>query len=594
MKRLIPLIIAAAALAPMFFVHSCANTTEAPTGGIKDTIPPYITKIVPAPGVARVPLSGARFTFTFNEYVTVSTPSNILLSPPQQKPVKYRLRGKDLVIGFEEDLLPNTTYTLNFTDAVADANEGNAFPGYTYVFSSGDQVDSMLITGTVQDCNSLKPFKGATVLLYKDHSDSALFLRRPYAAAKTDDWGFFRLPYVADTLYRLYAIKDAGNNYIYDPDNDLVAFVDSLVRPVMKVDENAPEMLNYEMTDTLSCQARTSEYDLRLFREKPSKQFIKDDKRLDDRSAYISFQAPNAWIDSLWIGGYRSNQIITEFNILQDSLLIWVNSRRAVPDTLHLFVNYRKTDSLGVLKPATEHIRLFQEGKKRSTNSYQDRKKIQHTDTICKYTLKVTPEKVEQDGFELLFSHPIVSGQFDSLLFQSVNTRQRVSREAFTVEQDTLNLRRYVIRPSVKLQKGYEYKLKVPHKAFRDINGYFSDSTEVKVSLPTDDKLSTLTLNMYGVDRKVIVDLMDDRFSVVRSYVITSDTALSFPYLKAGGYSVRITDDANRNSIVDVGSVLEHRQPEKVAVYSQNGKKTIDIMEGADLVQYIDLSTIFK
>lgn len=594
MKKLIPLFIAVSVLLPMFFMHSCANTTEAPTGGLKDTIPPYITFINPLPGAVNVPVSGAKFVFTFSEYVTLKTATNIVLSPPQLKPAKTKLRGKDLILSFEDELLPNTTYTISFTDAIADVNEGNMFPGFSYVFSTGDKIDSMMVTGTVLDCNTLKPFPGATVLLYKDLADSAVFLHRPDAATKTDDWGYFRLPYVADTLYRIYAIKDAANNYVYDPEGDLVAFIDSIIRPRIVVNDTIPEMLNYEMSDTLSCQARRSEHELLLFREKPTKQYLKNDVRTADRAAYITFMAPNAWIDTMWISGFRNDQLITEFNILQDSLLIWVNSRKAMPDTLHLYVNYRKTDSLGVLKPELEHKKLFIEGKARTKNTYQDRKKIQHADTICALSLKADPAKVEQDGIVMEFTYPIISQQFDSLKFISINTRQKETEEKYTVEKDSMNIRRYIIHPSFTFQKGYEYKLKVPHRAFRDINGFYSDSTEVKVSLPTDDKLSTLKLEMQNVDRKIIIDLMTENNSVERSYVIDCDKTLVFPYIRKGKYSIRVTDDSNRNSIVDVGSLLEHRQPEKVVFYQQGGKKVIDIPEGAEIVQTIDIKDLLK
>lgn len=88
------------------------------------------------------------------------------------------------MVYFEEDLLPNTTYTLDLTGAIADNNEGNMFPGFTTVFSTGEKVDSMYVTGIVRDCNTLKPVKGATVMFYKDQRDSAVFLERPVAASR--------------------------------------------------------------------------------------------------------------------------------------------------------------------------------------------------------------------------------------------------------------------------------------------------------------------------------------------------------------------------------------------------------------------------
>ena len=592
--RFLPLAaLVTACLLPLFF-PSCANTTEAPSGGKKDTIPPYIIDIKPLPGAVGVPLQGASFVFTFNEYVTIKTPANIFLSPPQAKMPKSRIRGHNLIVSFEEPLEPNTTYTLSFTDAIADTNEGNMFPGYTYVFSTGEQIDSMLITGTVLDCNTLAPVKGATVLLHKDHSDSAIFKHRPYAAVKTDDWGFFVLPYVQDTLYRLYAIKDATPDNIYDPETETVAFIDSLIRPTLVASDTIPEMLKYDMTDTLRCQARRSEHELKLFREKPSKQYIVKKVRTSERSAYLTFQAPGAWIDSLWIRGYRDDQVISQFNILQDSLELWINSRRAAPDTMRIYVNYRKTDSLGRLVPTQEIVKLSMDNDKR-TYSKSSRRNLKHEDTTCVFSLKAEAETVEQNGFELEFRNPIITAWFDSLDFRAINTRQRESKAGFTVEQDSLNLRRYILRPKDKLQPGFQYTMRVPYRIFRDINGFWSDSTVVKVSLPTDETLSTMDLELSDVDRKIIVELLGEkRDRVLRSYVVDSDGTLHFPYLKAGRYSIRITDDGNRNSIVDTGSVLEHRQPETVIFLQLGDSSYIDIPASTELSQPVNIGDLFK
>ncbi|MBO6081855.1 MAG: Ig-like domain-containing protein, partial [Bacteroidales bacterium] len=185
LSALIPGVPVALVLGMMIFSPSCANTTQAPSGGKKDTIPPVIVGIRPLPGATGVPVNNARISFTFNEYVTVKEPKNIFLSPPQARQPRYRLRGKTLTVWFENDLEENTTYTLDLSGALADNNEGNMYPGYTYTFSTGDRIDSMVVTGTVLDCNTLEPVKGATVLLYRDLADSAVYSRRPDAAVKT-------------------------------------------------------------------------------------------------------------------------------------------------------------------------------------------------------------------------------------------------------------------------------------------------------------------------------------------------------------------------------------------------------------------------
>lgn len=593
---LIPLGAALAVLSPTFFMHSCANTTQAPTGGKKDTIPPALYWTQPVPGAVNVDTNKTKLIFGFDEYVTIKNQQNIFLSPPQKKAPKAKVKGKNVVVTFEEPLANGITYTLNFTDAIADNNEGNMFPGFTYVFSTGDNIDSMLVTGTVQDCNTLTPVKGATVMLYKDHSDSAIFKSRPFAACKTDDWGYFCIPYIPDTLYRLYALKDDNNDNIYQSeDGELVGFIDSLIRPVMRVSDTLAEMQKYDMKDTLECRARRSEYEIRLFKEESTKQKLMNKGRSADRHAYVTFMSKNAWIDSLWIKGYKQEQLISQFNLRQDSLEIWINDRRRTPDTLQLYINYRKTnDSTGVFEPSLEHYPLFIEGALPKKTGRAARQNLKHEDTICVYKLTAEPETVEQNGFSIEFAYPIIYENFDSLKFRYINPKQKELKGSFTVEKDSLNLRRYTIRPKEKLLPGYEYFLKVPHRAFMDINGFYSDSTEVKVSLPSDDKLSTIILDMKGVEGKLIVDLLNEkRDKVLRNYIIEKDTQLVFPYLKEGKYSVRVTFDYNKNSMVDTGNILEHRQPEKVAFFKvSENEEYLDLPAATELTQIIEISEL--
>ena len=597
MKRFLsgffPLIPIALILGSMMFSHSCANTTTPPTGGPKDTIPPLITEVYPELGMTNVPVHGTKLEIKFNEYVVVKDPKSLFLSPPLERMPKYKIKGKSVVITFESDLDSNKTYTLDLTNAIADNNEGNMYPGFTLVFSTGEKIDSMMVTGIVQDCNTLAPVKGATVMLYKDHADSAVFLSRPDAAVKTDDWGFFCLRNIQDTVYRIYAVFDENNNNKYDPESEKAAFLDTLFRPAIMVNDSMPELMKYEMTDTISCLARNTEVELNMFKEKPSKQMIVNKERIGERTAYITFMAPYAQIDSLWFKGIPSEKVITQFNQVQDSLEIWINDPKKQPDTLFLNVKYLKTDTLGLLSTFTEEIKLVKPKKKVGKSSARDIKK---EDTTAVFTLTAKPETVEQYGFTMEFKHPVVKSAFDSLTFRYLNPRQQESVASYTVEQDTLNLRKYTIRPSVTLQPGYEYFLKVPHRKFMDINGFYNDSTEVKVMLPNDDNLSTLNLSLSNVRNKYIVDLLSEkRDKVIRSFIIDKDEVLKFPYLKAGKYSIRITEDLNRNGLVDTGILLEHKQPEKVRFYKlEDGTFLIDIPEKMEIDQSVDVAEMFK
>ena len=597
LSSLIPLIPAALILGSLMVPSGCANTTTPPSGGPKDTIPPIITKISPLPGTVNVPTKKTKILFTFNEYVKIKDANSIYLSPPLEKRPKSEIKGKSLEVTFESPLDSNTTYTLDLTGAIVDNNEGNPFPGYTLVFSTGPQIDSMCMTGLVQDCNTLMPLKGITVMLYKDQADSAVFLKRPVAAAKTDDWGFFSIRNIKDTVYRVYAVKDENNNNMYDPESERVAFLDSLFRPSTMYNDSLYELQKFDMKDTALCLARKADVELHLFREKPSKQMIAKKERVGLRTAYLTFMAPQTVVHDMRIKGLPREKLISQFNPQRDSLELWVNDQRKMPDTLKLVINYDKTDSTGTLLPTEETVKLAigKELRAELQKKQASTKNRKHEDTIAVYTTNADPTTIEQYGYQVEFKYPLIESAWDSLKFKIRNPRQQESVGKVKVIQDSTNLRRFSIMPSEALQPGFEYFLKIPHRLFRDINGYYNDSTVLKVSLPNDEKLSSITLELKNVKNKYIVDLLTEkRDKVVRSFIVEKNANLVFPYLKAGTYAIRITEDLNRNNLVDTGVLLEHKQPEKVLYFKVEDQVPIKVLEKAEMIWQIDIKEMFK
>ncbi|MBQ2173133.1 MAG: Ig-like domain-containing protein [Bacteroidales bacterium] len=596
LKKFLPLIPAALILGSLMLPSGCANTTTPPSGGPKDTIPPVLTKVAPLPGAVNMPTK-TKLRFTFNEYVKIKDANAIYLSPPLEKKPKSAIHGKSLDVSFESELDSNTTYTLDLTGAIADNNEGNLFPGYTLVFSTGDKIDSMCVTGLVQDCNTLMPIKGATVLLYKDHSDSAVFLKRPVAAAKTDDWGYFAIRNIQDTLYRVYAIKDENNNNKYDPETERIAFLDSLLRPTIVYNDSLYEFKKFDMKDTALCLARHAQIELNLFRERPSKQYIVKKERVGPRTAYLTFMAPDAVIHDMRVRGLPREKLIRQFNLQRDSLELWVNDQRKMPDTLQLVVKYDKTDTTGKLIPQEELIKLTYSKELRAEimkkeNNYRDRK---HEDTIAVFKATVDPTTVEQYGFDLEFTYPLIEDGWDSLQFWSVNPRQQEAKGSVKVIKDTTNLRHFRIMPTEPFQVGYDYNLKIPHRKFRDVNGYYNDSTLLKVTLPKDDKLSFITLELSGVHNRYLVELLTEkRDKVIRSFLVDKSGPVVFPYLKQGAYCIRITEDKNRNGMVDTGVLLQKKQPEKVRFFKVEDQFLIKVLERSEMVWQINMKEMFE
>ncbi len=587
----------------MILPKSCANTSAAPEGGPKDTIPPVLVMTYPLQNSINHPLEKRKssIAFEFNEYVALKDQNNnFFLSPPQSKPPKSKIKGKQVVISFEEPLDSNRTYSFSLGEAVKDNNEGNPFPPYTLSFSTGDHIDSMFVSGTIYESSSMMPMKGITVLFHTDMSDSALFKTLPRAAAKSDSWGYFvvrNLP--KDTVYRIYAIEDVNNNNLYDPESERVAFLDTLVIPANVMHDDSPELALVDMKDTAACFARPSQLSLSMFKEMNTRQFLRTKERKAAREIYLKFGAPYPQIDSIVIEGIPEDKIIREYNYYKDSIILWINDQGPIKDTLNMTVSYMKTDdTLKTLVPWTDTLKMIRPLREFEKNKFDEM--VEKPDTVAEYTVDATPEKINVNGISILFASYMVTTPFDSIEFTSKNTREQISEAKFRIEADTNDLKHFILWPEEPLQTGFEYTLRIKDSLFMDIDGNYCDSLVKKISLPKNEELSSLSLEVSGVNENYVVELVDEkRKKVFFKYNIDSDCTLEFPYLKKGKYSIRITEDKNHNGQIDTGVLLEKKQPEKVLMYKFNEKLgndayILNLPERTELIQSINLAEMFR
>lgn len=602
-KNLLNTVIVVGIFASVIFSKSCANTSTPPEGGPKDTIPPVIVEVVPANNALNHPRDKrhSSVSFEFNEYVALNNPNSYLfLSPPQTKPPTAKIKGKRVVVSFEEPLDSNKTYSLSLGEAIKDNNEGNPFPPYTHSFSTGSHIDSLFVSGNIVEASTMLPMSNITVLFHTDPSDSAIFKVLPKAAAKSDLWGYFtvrNLP--ADTVYRVFAIEDLNNNCLYDPDQERVAFLDTLVLPSSVMKDSLPELLSFNMTDTAACLSRPAQLSLSMFKEVSQRQILRAKERVSRRQMYLKFSAPYPQIDSIIIDGIPDEKLIKEYNYYKDSIVIWINDQGPVADTLRMRLTYMKTDdSLNILVPQTDTIRMVRPKAKMVENRWGEM--VEEVDTLAAYEVDATPENIDQNGIIITFESPMIVTPFDSITIMAKNTREQVSPAQFTVEQDTANIKKFTLRLAEKLTPGFEYTLRIPDSVFMDIDGIYCDSLVKKITLPQDESLSSLTVEASNVHEKYLVELVDEkRTKVFRSYQIDTVSVLEFPYLKAGKYSIRITEDKNGNGQVDTGSLLDKKQPEKVMMFRfnesmGNNAYILELPERTELIQTIDIGEMFK
>ena len=603
MKRTIISALSLLAFAACCFVsRSCANTTTPPSGGPKDTIPPVLLSVTPENYATNVPVIGQKILLLFDEYTVVKTSTDIFMSPPHKKKPTAKVKGKNIVVTIQDSLRADQTYTIDFGQALADNNEGNLAPRYVYTFSTGDVIDSLYFTGKVFDSQTLEPVKGVMVTAYSDLSDSACFLTLPDAAVKTDDWGFFTIRNIKAQPYRIYAYTDGNADYKYDPDEDQVAFLDTVFTPFSIVRDSIYELGSFDMKDTALCAAREPMMSLMLFKELQSIQYLQNSGRKTEKSGFLKFSAADVHINSLEFMGIKSDKVIIQYSPMRDSLDFWIDVNYRLEDSLMIRLDYMKTDSTGALSPFVENLSLpvmknLEEEELLKGLSREQKKQYKNKkDTAFKLTTVVANETVETDGITVSSALPISAIIQDSISLVEKNPKGQLSNKKFSFTQDTSDIRVYHIKPDENLIKGYEYTLYLPQGTFTNLDKLPNSREEIQFQIPGGEDLCVLTLNLQNVDGQYIVDVLDESGkNVIRKVVVNKDYTAEFKYMKPGKYMIRLSQDSNGNGTVDTGNLLEKRQPEMVKFYqSSPGNSILEIPESFDVEQDINIKAIFE
>jgi len=587
-----------ASIAASLFIPSCANTSMPPSGGQKDTIPPVLVRTVPPEN--SVNFTGKRIELKFDEYPKVVDAVNqIYLSPPQSKRPQAMVRGKSVVITFPTSLDTNTTYSLNFGQSIVDNNEGNPFGAYSFSFSTGSVIDSLLVTGYVVNAQTLLPMENVSLLLHTDMADTTIYKTLPRALAKTDLWGYFSLINLKETPYQMFAVEDLNKNNKYDDGNEKIAFSDSLLIPktVMFSDSLVPIRIN--PLDTFAMLSRPIERTLYLFKEAPKRQVLREKGRPQARHFYFTFSAPYAHIDSLLIENIDTLNLIREHTLFRDTVRYWIQGNH-VPDTLKGVVHYLKTDSLNLLSPAEEKFSLALPKEVGQETQSGKRGQAPTTDTtvrtdVLKVMITSKPESAEQSGILFTFSAYPVELNIDKMVFKYTSSRNEEVIVPFTFKKDSLNGCVYRLLPE-KWTPSMSYELSAPEHTFKDVYGYGNDSLSYKITLPEAGKTGSISFTLKGGQGFYIVELLSKtRDRVFHSKHLRAGESGLFPYLSDDVYIIRITEDRNGNGVWDTGSLDQRIQPERVRFYTfANGSDLIEIKEKLELIQTIDIDELFN
>lgn len=565
--------------------YACASTGM-PDGGPYDETPPKFVRANPEPNATNN--KRKKISIEFDEYIKLDNPSEkVIISPPQKEAPEVKVSGHRVLVEFFDTLRENTTYTVDFGDAIVDNNEDNPLGNFAYAFSTGAHIDTMEVSGTILNAENLEPVKGIQVGLHQNLEDSA-FVKLPFdRISRTDSRGHFTIRGVAPGKYRIYALMDGNQNYLFDSKTEAIAFQDSLV---------VPDMRQAVRQDTVWNELDTLAYDtiydvhytrflpdnliLRSFKEENPMQYLVKSEReqLNRFSLYFSAKA-----DTLpTIKGLdfdEKNAFVIESNPRNDTIRYWIKDTvMCERDTLTFQMDYLATDTLGQLVPKTDTLRMVNKiDKKRRMALAEEAMKKEEKERKKRAkkgdTLRVEPKffAMSVDAPSSLDLNRNIVLKFDepvehidtAAIHMAVKVDSMWNTIPFILMKDSIVPRQYQILAD--WQPGQEYQLKIDSLGIKGIYGLYTDKVEQQLKVKTLEEYGTLYLNIVGAGPHAIVQLLNSSDGVVRQQPVTDKNTCDFYFLQPSTkYYIRLFNDDNNNGVWDTGNYEEKRQPEEV------------------------------
>lgn len=566
MKQKIALVLIVAACA-------CARIGS-PTGGPKDEEPPKVLASVPENFSTR--FTGDRIAITFDEYFELKNiRQKLVVSPPMKSRPEFKIKGKTLEIKLIDTLQPDRTYALNFGDALVDLNEGNPLDNFQFVFSTGDTIDSLQVAGQVVQAFDGKSATEVVVMLYPPGSDSLPMKELPLYISKTDKEGKFTLLNLAEGDYLLFALKDGNNNFLFDQPTEAIAFLDTLVRPRVELEEFAPR----DSTDTLPALPRQrflpDDLLLRLFTEERPTRYLAGAERPGRDQVRLLI---NQGIDSIRLD-FKDIEpsdlpLIPEWYGDPDTLDFWITDTLfGNRDTLRATVTFPSFDSLERPVMKTDTLRLTYRPPARSTaaakksfvlSSPLERSRSVSYDQPVILNTTLPFARIDTSRITLSIGQDSVARAVDFML-----AADTIKGLAFNNLSSIWTHPRQV-RLAASLLPDSSYTLLALPGAFTSYRGLESDSLRMNFTVKGPDQFASLIFTITGLEGAGVVEVIGAGGRVVASQVVEGAATVTFRMLNPGKYTARIILDSNRNGRWDTGRYLKGLQPEKVLIFSKD------------------------
>ena len=574
------------------FTISCARMGQ-PDGGRYDDDPPVVVGSTPEDRATNVKTN--KITIYFDEFIKIDNATEkVIVSPPQLEVPEIKGAGKKIVVELKDTLKENTTYTIDFSDAISDNNEGNPMGNYTFTFSTGEQIDTFEIAGYVLDASNLEPIKGIAVGLYNDLSDTAFTTKPLMRISRTDSRGHFVVKGVAPGTYRAYALQDMDGDFCFKQKGEMIAFNHETYSPSSKPDTRTDTIWRDSLhIDALRQVPYThflpDDVTLLAFMHPQTDRYLLKTERLEPNKLSFYFTYGDSILPEIKGLNFNADSaFVIEANEKRDTIHYWLRDTMLInKDTLLMDISYHMTDTLGNLvlntdsavemlpkvpyekrlKEQTKEMEKWQkqqEKKKKNDQPYDSIYPVKPLEVKYNVPSSATPDSritVEMPTPLAVCDTSKVHlySMIDSVWYQAPCEFRQIAN----------SVRQYELLVDWRLET--EYSFEVDSAAFIDIYGVVSKANKQGIKVKGPDDFSLLVINVSGLevaDTSIIVQLLNNSDSPVMEVRVKNGKA-RFEYLMPGKYYMRAFVDANGNGVWDTGDYAADRQAEAIYYYSQ-------------------------
>lgn len=557
---------------------SCAQQGS-PSGGPRDLDPPVMIESDPPNYSVR--FEAKKIQITFNEYIVLDNVNQqLIVSPPMEEQPEVKLKKKTLIIEFEEELKDSTTYTFNFGVAIKDLHEGNILENFEYVFSTGDLIDSMSVKGTLKYAENLElPDEPVSIMLYSDLRDSVPLTEIPLYIGRSNDSGVFSVNNLRPDIYKVFALKDGNNNFLFDLPTEEIAFLDTtlIVNAQFTRQLWGDSVVSSVIPDTLSADSSlivpdslivkgpdlNSIYiDLMLFAEASQIQYLTDYSRDDRRKLQLVFALPltdSFSFHSLQPEGESAPEFLDYFSPERDSLTLWVkDSLHYNRDSISLAINYTVKDTAEQFVERVDTL-IFVYKEKTSKNKRGKQEETEE-DKLAIRTIRNNGNQDLNRDLSMLLDFPLENINDSLVSLYQIPDSVEVP-VPFSVEIDTLFPYRATL--SASWESDSRYRMVALPGAFSSIYPMQHDTLDVSFKTRDLEFYGQILLSLKKVKGRVLVQLFSGK-TLVEEQVVDSDGQYAFPFLAPREYRFKFIHDMNKNGKWDTGNYMEKLQPEPV------------------------------